>query len=156
MARPKCNSLKMHAHVSIRLLTWLRVSLQWNEMCEASATSKKTQCSSMAAKLLSLMHTELSFNPLHDSLPNAIRFLDQSLSLLMAYSTEGYLSDSPAEFLEQLLEFITSLVEQGSSLDEALQTNLPNLFGPAFGIRSHAVSCKLLEFGYLAVCSQHK
>lgn len=128
-------------------------------MCEASATShntKKVHHSSMAAKLLGLIHTVLSFNPLHDSLPSAISFLDKPLSLLMAYSTEGYLSDNPGKFLEQLLEFITSLVEQGSSLDEALQTNLPNLFGPAFGIRSHAVSCKLLEFGYLAVCSQHK
>lgn len=110
----------------------------------------------MAAKLLGLIHTVLSFNSIQDTLPEAIRFLDKPFSLLMAYSTEGYLSNSPEEFLEQLLEFITSLVEQGSSLDEALQINLPNLFGPAFGIRSHAVSCKLLEFGYLAVCSQHK
>ena len=129
-------------------------------MLEASATSHnvhvKVQHPSVAAKLLSLIHTVLSFNPLHNSLPEAISFLDKPLSLLMAYSTEGYLSNSPGEFLVQLLEFIASLVEQGSSLDEALQTNLPNLFGPAFGIRSHAVSCKLLEFGYLAVCSQHK
>ena len=129
-------------------------------MCEASATSHNAKTvhhsSSMAAKLFSLIHTVLSFSPLHESLPSAISFLDKPLSLLMAYSTEGYLSDSPGEFLEQLLEFITSLVEQGSSLDETLQTNLPNLFGPAFGIRSHSVSCKLLEFGYLAVVSQHK
>ena len=25
-----------------------------------------------------------------------------------------------------------------------------------FGVKSHAVSCKLLEYGYLAVCSQHR
>lgn len=111
---------------------------------------------SVAIKLLSLIHTVLSFKPLDQSLPEAITFLKTSLPILMTYSTEGYLSDSPAEFLEQLLEFITSVVEQGSSLDEALQTNLPNLFGPAFGIRSHAVACKLLEFGYLSMCSQHK
>ena len=114
------------------------------------------QLSSVATKLLSLVHTVLSFKPLSESLPEAVDFLDKPLSLLTTYSMEGYLSDSPAEFMEQLLEFITSLVEQGSSLNETLQTNLPNLFGPAFGIRSHAVSCKLLEFGYLSVCSQHK
>lgn len=127
--------------------------LQWREAGEAK---KVPHPPSVAIKLLSLIHTVLSFKPLNQSLPEAITFLRTSLSVLIAYSTEGYLSDSPAEFLEQLLEFITSVVEQGSSLDEALQTNLPNLFGPAFGIRSHAVSCKLLEFGYLSMSSQHK
>ena len=120
---------------------------------EAASDSRHT---SVAIKLLSLVHTVLSFKPLDQSLPEAIAFLERSLPMLMAYSTESYLSNSPAEFLEQLLEFVTSVVEQGSSLDEALQTNLPNLFGPAFGIRNHDVSCKLLEFGYLSVCSQHK
>ena len=25
-----------------------------------------------------------------------------------------------------------------------------------FGVKSHGVSCKLLEYGYLAVCSRHR
>ena len=25
-----------------------------------------------------------------------------------------------------------------------------------FGVKNHTVSCKLLEYGYLAVCSQHR
>ena len=25
-----------------------------------------------------------------------------------------------------------------------------------FGVKNHAVSCKLLEYGYLAVCSRHR
>ena len=143
------------SHLSPLMDYSLSLSLfgQWREMGEANPQARHP---SVAAKLLSLVHTVLSFIPLHHSLPEAIFFLKQPLSVLMAYSTEGYLSDSPSEFLIQLFEFITSLVEQGSTLDEALQTNLPNLFGPAFGIRSHAVSCKLLEYGYLSVCSQHK
>lgn len=122
----------------------------------SGASSLKAHQPSVAAKLLSLVHTVLSFKPLHESLPEAIEFLQQPLSMLMVYSSEGYLSDSPEEFLVELFEFITSLVEQDTMLEEAIQTNLANLFGPAFGIRSHAVSCKLLEFGYLSVCSQHK
>ena len=72
------------------------------------------------------------------------------------HACAGYLSDSPHEFLVELLEFVASLAEQGTPPLRVLQTNLPNLFGPVFGIRSHAVSCKLLEYGYLAVCSQHQ
>ena len=68
----------------------------------------------------------------------------------------GYLSDSPHEFFVELLEFVMSLVEQGEPPAKVLQTCLPNLFGPAFGIKNHAVSCKLLEYGCLAVYSQHK
>ena len=68
----------------------------------------------------------------------------------------GYLSDSPHEFLVELLEFVMSLVEQGEPPANVLQTCLPNLFGPTFGIKNHAVSCKLLEYGCLAVYSQHK
>ncbi len=56
----------------------------------------------------------------------------------------------------ELLGYISTLVEQGTPPLTALQTNLPNLFGPAFGIRSHAISSSLLQYGSLAVCSQHK
>lgn len=68
----------------------------------------------------------------------------------------GYLSNSPSEFFLELIEFVTSLVEHGTSPSQALQSNLPNLFGPLFGIRDHSVSCQLLEYGSLAACSQHK
>ena len=68
----------------------------------------------------------------------------------------GYLSDSPCEFFLELLEYLASMVEQGVSPDRAIQTNLPNLFGPVFGTRSHAVSCRVLEYGYLSVCSRHQ
>ncbi len=68
----------------------------------------------------------------------------------------GYLSNSPSEFFLELMEFVTTLVEHGTPPYQALQTNLPNLFGPVFGVHDHSVSCQLLEYGSLAVCSQHK
>ena len=69
----------------------------------------------------------------------------------------GYLSNSPDIFLVELLEFVASLVEQGTDPLTALQTNLPNLFGPAFGgMKDHTTSCQLLQYGYLSVCSQHR
>lgn len=84
---------------------------------------------------------------------------EQNSNWYHAYYTQiftGYLSDSPHEFFVKLLEFVTSWVEQGEQPMTVLQSSLPNLFGPAFGIKNHAVSCKLLEYGYLAVCSQHR
>ena len=68
----------------------------------------------------------------------------------------GYLSNSPHKFFRELIEFVSSLVEQGVPPLTVVQTYLPNLFGPVFGTKNHSVSCKLLEYGYLAACSQHQ
>lgn len=74
----------------------------------------------------------------------------------MLYLFLGYLTNAPRVFFSKLLEYASSLVEQGVPPRTVIQTSLPNLFGPIFGIRNHSVSCKLLEYGYLAACSQHK
>lgn len=106
--------------------------------------------------LLRMIYVILSIGPRSKSLPRVVTFVDSNLSVLVTYSTDGYLSDNPTAFFQELLEFISSLAEQGIDPIVAIQTNLPNLFGPVFGVRSHAVSCLILEYGYLAICSQHK
>ena len=68
----------------------------------------------------------------------------------------GYLSDVPHAFMSELLEYVSSQVEQGTPVMSVLTSRLPNLFGPIFGIRCHAVSCKLLEYGYLAAGSRQQ
>ncbi|XP_064383534.1 uncharacterized protein LOC135332129 isoform X2 [Halichondria panicea] len=123
---------------------------KWEALCSPDPTS----LSAVICKLLSLTETILAAYPLHSS--PAAHFLHQPISLLMTYSTEGYLSNSPSEFFLELMEFVTTLVEHGTPPYQALQTNLPNLFGPVFGVHDHSVSCQLLEYGSLAVCSQHK
>ena len=77
--------------------------------------------------------------------------------MLVAHAVfTGYLTNSPNEFFLAVIEYVSSLVEQGVLPSTVIQTYLPNLFGPFFGTRNHAVSCKLLEYGYLAACSQHR
>ena len=76
--------------------------------------------------------------------------------MLCLLNSAGYLTNSPGDFFSDLIEFITSLAEQGIPPIKAVQNNLPNLFGPAFGVSSNRVLCKLLEFGYLSICSQHQ
>ena len=106
--------------------------------------------------LLQLIYTILLSQPIEESLPMAQEFVADYVRLLMTYSVEGYLSDSPVKFFLQLVEFVLSLVEQGTSPSLAVQVNLANLFGPFFGVNSHIVSSTLLEYGFLSVCSKHK
>ena len=75
---------------------------------------------------------------------------------ILCLIASGYLASIPDLFLCELLEYFSSLVEHGTPPMEALHVNLPNLFGQAFGFHSHQVSCRLLQYGYLAVCSHHK
>ena len=110
----------------------------------------------IATRLMSLVYVVLSSHPVTISLSITVDFIRQYVDILMTYCTEGYLSDNPKEFFDQLIEFISSLSEHGITPSEAIQVNLPNLFGPFFGVHSHSVSYRLLEFGYLSVCSQHK
>ena len=111
--------------------------------------------SSTTIKLLEMCFAVLCSQTPRASLPVVVDFLSDYMSTLITYSNEGYLSDNPTEFFQQLLEFVSSLSEQGISPSQAIRTNLPNLFGPFFGVHNHSVSCKLLEYGYLSVCSQH-
>ena len=74
----------------------------------------------------------------------------------MTYCTEGYLSDNPKEFFDQVIDLISSLSEQCINPGEAIQENLPNLFVQIISVHSHSVSSRLLEFVYLSICSQHK
>ena len=110
----------------------------------------------IATRLMDLVYVLLSSHPVTLSLSITVDFIRRYVNVLMTYCTEGYLSDNPKEFFDQLIEFISSLSEHGIKPDEAIQENLANLFGPFFGVRSHSVSCRLLEFGYLSICSQHK
>ena len=107
-------------------------------------------------RLLEMIHTCLSSSSLDQTLPSIVLFLTDYLQTLISYSTEGYLSNNPTGFFLKLLEFISSLAEQDIEPAIAIQQNLPNLFGPFFGVQHHHVSCMLLEYGYLSVCSQHK
>ena len=86
---------------------------------------------------------------------DATAFLTQCLPLLVAYCTEGYLSDSPTDFLYQLLQFVCSFAEYGIAPMRTIQTVLPNLLGPFFGVRDHTVLCQLLLYGCHAIGSQH-
>lgn len=106
--------------------------------------------------LLQLIYTILLSQPIEESLPMAQEFITDYVRLLMTYSMEGYLSDSPVKFFLQLVEFVLSLVEQGTPPSLAIQVNLANIFGPFFGVNSHIVSTALLEYGFLSVCSKHK
>lgn len=110
----------------------------------------------IATRLMGLVYVVLSSYPVTISLSITVDFIRQYVDILMTYCTEGYLSDNPKEFFDQLIEFISSLSEHGIKPSEAIQVNLPNLFGSFFGVHSHSVSYRLLEFGYLSVCSQHK
>ena len=86
---------------------------------------------------------------------DATAFLTQCLPLLVAYCTEGYLTDSPIDFLNRLLEFVCSFAEYGTAPVRSIQEVLPNLLGPFFGVRDHAVLCRLLQYGCYAIGSQH-
>ncbi|CAI8022013.1 hypothetical protein GBAR_LOCUS12959 [Geodia barretti] len=110
----------------------------------------------IASQLLSLSQVILTSGPLPETLTVTTDFFTHTISTLMIYSTEGYLSNSPHKFFCELIEFVSSLVEQGIPPLTVVQTYLPNLFGPVFGTNNHSVSCKLLEYGYLAACSQHQ
>ena len=135
--------------LSCKLFKQIAIFLrQWSKQIQADPC--------VIGKLLEMVHTSLSSSPLVQSLPATVHFLTNYLETLMSYSTEGYLSDIPMAFFWQLLEFVSSLAEQGIEPMKAIQYNLPNLFGPFFGVRHHLVSCQLLEYGYLSVCSQHK
>ena len=90
-----------------------------------------------------------------ESCLDAAAFLTQCLPLLVAYCTEGYLTDSPIDFLNQLLEFVCSFAEYGTAPVRSIQVVLPNLLGPFFGVRDHAVLCQLLQYGCYAIGSQH-
>ena len=113
------------------------------------------QDSNTTIKLLEMCFTVLCSQTPKESLPTVVDFLSDYMLTLITYSNEGYLSDNPTQFFQQLLEFVTSLTEQGISPSQAIQTSLSILFGPFFGVHNHSVSCKLLEYGYLSVCSQH-
>ena len=135
--------------LSIELFTNLLAFLkQWSEEIKTD--------SNVVTKLLEMVHTCLSSQPLIKSLPIIVEFFTSYIETLMAYSSEGYLSDNSTAFFLQLLEFLSSLSEQGIPPIQAIQNNLPNLFGPFFGVHNHSVSCALLEYGYLSACSQHK
>ena len=110
----------------------------------------------ISVPLLQTVRVILSASHRFQSLPNAVTFVESHLPVLMAYSTDGYLSDNSAAFFRELLEFISSLAEQDIDPSAAIQNHLPNLFGPVFGVRSHSVSCLLLQYGYLSVGSQHR
>ena len=110
----------------------------------------------ISVPLLQTVRVILSAGPRSQSLPNAVTFVESHLPVLMAYSTDGYLSDNSAAFFWELLEFISSLAEQDIDPPAAIQNHLPNLFGPVFGVRSHPVSCLLLRYGYLSIGSQHR
>ncbi|XP_065897600.1 uncharacterized protein [Dysidea avara] len=107
-------------------------------------------------KILELALVMLSRDEPATTIPELNKFFDKSLSVLMTYATEGYLSTNPGGIMCELLEFICSVIENGNSANNAVLSILPNLFGPVFGVKNHTVSCKLLEYGYLAVCSQHR
>ena len=110
----------------------------------------------LSLNLLELVYTILLSRPIEESLLMAREFVTDYVRLLMTYSMEGYLSDNPMKFFLQLVEFVISLVEQGTPPSLAIQINLANLFGPFFGVNSHRVSTALLEYGFLSVCSKHK
>lgn len=112
-------------------------------------------CDTTVPSLFDTLLVNLSRFPLEQSLPNTIEFLRNCLPLLLGYCTEGYLSDSPIQFLLHLLMFVRTLAEHGISPDKAMQTSLPNLVGPFFGVRDHTVLCQLLQYGSLSVASQH-
>ena len=65
------------------------------------------------------------------------------------------MTDSPIDFLNQLLEFVCSFAEYGTAPVRSIQVVLPNLLGPFFGVRDHAVLCQLLQYGCYAIGSQH-
>ena len=135
--------------LSIELFTKLLAFFkQWSEEIKTDPN--------VVTKLLEMVHTCLSSQPLIKSLPIIVEFFTSYIETLMAYSSEGYLSDNATAFFLQLLEFVSSLSEQGIPPIQAIQNNLPNLFGPFFGVHNHSVSCALLEYGYLSACSQHK
>ena len=135
--------------LSIELFTKLLAFFkQWSEEIKTNPN--------VVTKLLEMVHTCLSSQPLIQSLPIIVEFFTSYIETLMAYSSEGYLSDNATAFFLQLLEFVSSLSEQGIPPIQAIQNNLPNLFGPFFGVHNHSVSCALLKYGYLSACSQHK
>ena len=135
--------------LSIELFTKLLAFFkQWSEEIKTDPN--------VVTKLLEMAHTCLSSQPIIKSLPIVVEFFTSYIETLMAYSSEGYLSDNSTAFFLQLLEFLSSLSEQGIPPIQAIQNNLPNLFGPFFGVHNHSVSCALLEYGYLSACSQHK
>lgn len=93
-----------------------------------------------------------------ESLPleDVVHFIRNHLRVLMNYSLEGFLSNNPEEFFVKLLEFVASLVESGYSPSETIEEVLPHLFGPFFGVCDHNISCLLLEYGKLSICSKYK
>ena len=105
---------------------------------------------------LMTVYVLLSSQSISSSLDVSIEFIKRYTDTLFTYSTEGYLSSNPIQFLRELFEFISSLSEQGVTPSEAIQVYLPNLFGQFFGVHDHTVSCRLLQYGYLSVCSQHR
>ena len=143
------DEVKTHDHLLETLFQQITSFIsQWSKLIQTDPQ--------VLTRLLEMIHTCLASFPLDLSLPSIVQFLTDYMQTVMSYSTEGYLSDNPTDFFLQLVEFISSLAEQGIEPTAAIQQNLPNLFGPFFGVRRHNVSCQLLEYGYLSVCSQHK
>jgi hypothetical protein len=125
-----------------------------SSLIEQKFSKFKSDDLNLNLKLMETIHVVLASNTI--DLPQMIEFLTTQISSLIMYSSEGYLSNDPVKFLVQLLQFISSLSEQGIPPMDAILVHLPNLFGPFFGVHSHPVSCGLLEYGSLSVCSQHK
>lgn len=139
-------------HISVEQLA---IKMFDNLSCILHEHEGVFQDSRTSIKLLEMCFTVLCSQTPKESLPIVVDFLTDYMSTLITYSNEGYLTDNPSQFFQKLLEFVSSLSEQGINPLQAIQTNLPNLFGPFFGVHNHSVSCKLLEYGYLSVCSQH-